>query len=500
MKKGLGILCAITVGLCAGCFQVKRGVRFEIRLDGPAFPSGFQCVGLVVTGEGIPAQDNPNGTANWQAIYDGGVCPYAGVSTSARAISSTDTSVDLELVVPSGRNRTVQVIGLQTSSGSCPTQKISELLVANAKKELSSDVVGMYELGRRYLDTYHTTAVTIKPTYDATSAKNLLTCDSSSGGGGGGEVNELFPYSTVQLNLNDRYFLRPTGGTAPYSFSLRVGGVSILSQSDRALVQAAGVVDTAIIDVEDSTGKKAAITVKSSNPNVVGTLLYHYSADRFYLTPEEGAIWGSNIWVNRGTQSSYFLSPPSVNGVNSPLFHQGGGPRGNPSVSLPVASFFSGIPMPGLLIGSHSLLAVARRNSGGVSVLCMAGGDCGTPTTQSWLTLGMPGTFAAHYVYNGNASTIGPNGNATTGWYLVVSHFQQSPIQTADLSVGGNSQGPLNHGVVTFALASSASLRLGGLGAIGSESEWELAEIMVIEGSVDTAGPEAALRAKYGLP
>ena len=137
------LLAALTflTALVFGCSFRSPDTVVRIRWAGPAYPAGFQCVGVVVTGDGISTQDNQEQNADWQNIYDGGLCPYPGISTVTQPLVS-DLPLSFSLSLPSGQARTIQILAVATT-GSCPTQTISELIVANRRRALPSGVTGI---------------------------------------------------------------------------------------------------------------------------------------------------------------------------------------------------------------------------------------------------------------------------------------------------------------------------------------------------------------------
>lgn len=128
----------------------------------PSSPTGFQCFGVNVTGPGIsPPAGLPKDSCVPGNMPGSGI--YGGLIYSS-------TGGEIEVDVPSGRDRTIQVFGIQTD-GYCPSVS-----------EIASQPLGMhpfqyaYELGRSKVDVADDTSVTVKISSNTSSAPRMF-CD-----------------------------------------------------------------------------------------------------------------------------------------------------------------------------------------------------------------------------------------------------------------------------------------------------------------------------------
>lgn len=128
----------------------------------PSSPTGFQCFGVNVTGSGIsPTAGLPQDSCVPSNMPGSGI--YGGLIYSS-------TGGEIEVDVPSGPGRTIQVFGIQTD-GYCPSVS-----------EITSQPLGMhpfqyaYELGRSKIDVADDTSVTVKMSSNTSSAPRMF-CD-----------------------------------------------------------------------------------------------------------------------------------------------------------------------------------------------------------------------------------------------------------------------------------------------------------------------------------
>lgn len=129
----------------------------------PSTASEFNCFAVNVVGEGIPATDATYLDYSYYPNY----CTYPGASSSI--VKASTGSVTLELDVPSGADRTIQVVGMQTSSGACPSGQLGSHYA-------DSTVTDLYELGRTVTDVFYEGSVSINSGYDPSNPKSPWGC------------------------------------------------------------------------------------------------------------------------------------------------------------------------------------------------------------------------------------------------------------------------------------------------------------------------------------
>ncbi|MGZ3696781.1 MAG: lactonase family protein [Bdellovibrionota bacterium] len=129
----------------------------------PSSIAGFTCFGVNVTAFDIPASNG-----NFEEDPNNPDCTYPGVTSALAKASGNGASI--ELPVPSGPQRTFQVLGLQTTSG-CPSGFLGDHVY-------DSTVVGAYELGRTKSDIYLDSTLSIKSRFTPDNLKKPFTCPS----------------------------------------------------------------------------------------------------------------------------------------------------------------------------------------------------------------------------------------------------------------------------------------------------------------------------------
>jgi hypothetical protein len=346
--------------LSYGCAYTPRSHSLSLRWSRPIFPKEIPCIGVLVTGQGIPSQDADGVAADWERVYKGDSCTYAGISSPFQAVS-TDTSYLFPLQVPSGVNRTVQVLGLATTSGACPSGTISEILISYRKGTLSQDVLGLYEIARANTDTVKATEVFLESKEGVEKTNDILSCSAKNSGDSGGDSGAL-KLSITQLDLfpTDVYAFRPTGGTKPYVFSASGTAGSFTSSAGffRASVTP-GVGSVTISDSGGSTPITIPVTVASLN--TVGTIQYWYSASSFGNNLDLAAIVNPEKWVDRsGSAVDLDVREPTL-GANTFLLT--GGPNGNPAIRIESTGGFFSTNNAGLTPDSAMLMVVRRTNT-----------------------------------------------------------------------------------------------------------------------------------------
>lgn len=124
----------------------------------PANINEFTCIGVNVTGEGIPPLTSA------RTICSG--TSYLGVYAGTVPISGGA----VEVMVPSGKNRKIQVFGLSGTTN-CPT----------SDQILQPAPVGgqtLYEIGQKTIDILADVVVDIQSDYISSSPKTIF-CDGS---------------------------------------------------------------------------------------------------------------------------------------------------------------------------------------------------------------------------------------------------------------------------------------------------------------------------------
>jgi outer membrane protein assembly factor BamB len=131
----------------------------------PTSPTGYQCFGINVTGPGIiPGPGIPKDSCVPSNMPGSGI--YGGLVYTA-------TGGEIDVDVPPGPSRTIQVFGIQTD-GYCPSIP-----------EITSQPLGMhpfqyaYELGRSTVDVVDDTTVKISLSSNSSNAQRMF-CDLSS--------------------------------------------------------------------------------------------------------------------------------------------------------------------------------------------------------------------------------------------------------------------------------------------------------------------------------
>jgi hypothetical protein len=164
----LGLTAALLVaGGCSLKPAQPGSTRVRIPLDAlrrgttrtPSTIGGFTCVGLNITGDQIPT------TTALQGCVSAGM-PAIGIRTGLVPI----TADSIEVSVPSGPKRVIQVFGVVSSIG-CPP--VSDFFSGAADISQAESPV---ELGRTTIDLASDTSVTINLVLDASSAQKKVFC------------------------------------------------------------------------------------------------------------------------------------------------------------------------------------------------------------------------------------------------------------------------------------------------------------------------------------
>ncbi len=144
--------------------------------SGPATITDFNCIAVNVVSEDIPSLKPglfPSGLIG--PLRGGATCTYPGIMSPPLSMPTAGGSVEIQLQVPRGPHRLIQVLGIYRS-GCASTVPFAQLIMQ------SSDPVNdypTYELGRATVDVYGSTYLSIPNTY---STSKLAICNSSGGG------------------------------------------------------------------------------------------------------------------------------------------------------------------------------------------------------------------------------------------------------------------------------------------------------------------------------
>ena len=155
--------------LSSAMFKVNGSSRKNSSFVAPTDISGFQCYGLNVRGPGI--QSDPR---------LGCTDPASGMGLIAGFYPITQGSI--EVVVPAGPDRVVELIGIQSSVG-CPL--LNDLLNSGGKAALDN-FGDPYLLGSTTTNIFDDTAVTIYASFDSNTPKAFQGCGDGGGNGNGG--------------------------------------------------------------------------------------------------------------------------------------------------------------------------------------------------------------------------------------------------------------------------------------------------------------------------
>ncbi len=468
------------LALFHGCIT-SRKARMRLRLDGPTFPTGFKCAGVLVTGEAIPTEDGSETVVDWQAIYEGEVCPYSGLSTATQLVAG-QTELEFSLYLPAGRKTTVQVLGVETS-GECPDETLAELLSAKRAGTLPSEIKGVYELGRQSIEYLKSAVIDIEKSYDPNKSKNLFSCHSGASG------DDLFPYKALTLFPGDRYIIQPTGGTAPYAF-VNTGSGTVDPSGDEAEF-IAGPSGEDIVTISDSAQPPLTQDITFTVAAAI-TPFYWYSARQF-VPLAEGAVISSD-WVNAGSVIENLV--PAGGAIT---IKRNAAPNGMPAVGIQSTGTFAKA-ISNFLVGSHSVLVVAKRLGAlAASLFCMTNVDCTLGNTYSLIqypNASSTGKFAVSLGSVPAEANVTPTA-PSEDWSLFEAHFTEGGASPIELKFQGE-VATQSHNFIVFNL-STGYLRLGGIDSSGAESAFEVAEVIGIPG-LNTTAAAATLRAKYSLP
>jgi len=157
--------------------QFKQNLieSFLLSSTPPTSYSGFNCFGVNIMGPGIKDIDDKEDTASILSnLYSGSsYCSYPGVTSKPLTGTGSNT---IELVVPAGKSRIIQYVGITDSGGTVCSSSQS---IGENKNDTGASY---YEVGRTITDLFTETAVNITNAYDTASnqSNRQLNCNSSS--------------------------------------------------------------------------------------------------------------------------------------------------------------------------------------------------------------------------------------------------------------------------------------------------------------------------------
>jgi hypothetical protein len=129
----------------------------------PDTAAGFHCLGVNVVGSGIPtvklASSCGKSVALDLSLYSA-MIPISGGT--------------IEISVPVGSARTIQVYGITTSGGACPNP---DLFIQNRAGNTATSLP--YEIGQTTIDVSADVTVSIKSSYRATAPKQAFCSDAT---------------------------------------------------------------------------------------------------------------------------------------------------------------------------------------------------------------------------------------------------------------------------------------------------------------------------------
>lgn len=152
--------------------QSKIGQNLNFVFEPPASINAFQCLALNVTGEGVFKSDGSSPTASeMNPLLQGSQCSYRGAVSQFVDISGGGI---LQVKVPSGRQRLIQVQSYLTQNG-CPTDK-SPLDFFAGKKwaiRLSENLSFPFEVGSKVVDLFRDQTVSIDNQYSQANPRGM---------------------------------------------------------------------------------------------------------------------------------------------------------------------------------------------------------------------------------------------------------------------------------------------------------------------------------------
>lgn len=145
----------------------------------PEDVSGFTCYGVNVMGFDIPARGiNMDEVPPFQEILEGSECAYPG-ETSHLISPSSDSAQVIDVNVPAGPDRVVQVVGIQSEIGCPEGQTFTDIIqeIEQNEQQGGGDIDNIFksiiEIGRAVTDLFSDTTVNVYNTYDFSNPKDV---------------------------------------------------------------------------------------------------------------------------------------------------------------------------------------------------------------------------------------------------------------------------------------------------------------------------------------
>ncbi|MCC7442511.1 MAG: LamG domain-containing protein [Bdellovibrionales bacterium] len=147
----------------------------QLSVTTPADLSGFECLSVNVIGEGIATYDH------WARYYNPSKpreCRYHGIKSHAVFTNSGGTPQDqtVELVVPAGPRRLIQVIGFQSNGLTCDYFKNMYEFERHFSDTSSWDAASLHEVGWAVADLFGDTSVNVPNTFNPAQYVNPYQC------------------------------------------------------------------------------------------------------------------------------------------------------------------------------------------------------------------------------------------------------------------------------------------------------------------------------------
>ena len=156
----------------------------------PTSFDGFDCLTMNIAGPGInPSFHDDPLFHQFDSALAGSHCVYAGITAPLVPLGDS-ADVVLELFVPSGSQRIIQVIGAMIDSGTCDQTTPHSLLGPESGLEL-------YEVGRSIRDLFADQDIEITNAFNAASPLAFTDCEGA--GGSGTDIYKFTPFENLGL-------------------------------------------------------------------------------------------------------------------------------------------------------------------------------------------------------------------------------------------------------------------------------------------------------------
>lgn len=437
----------------------------------------YPCFGLLITGEGIPSITGESG----RTVTD--FCSYPGASSRFIAGGSAG---QMEVYVPAGRNRRIQVVGLETgSSATCFDGKVSEFLQgAKTGSSSTSSFGGVYELGVVVRDLLADTSIDLNSAYDPATAKNIVGCQTGVPG------LSLIPRGPTKIDKGGKVIFKAEGGTPPYTYTAVNGAIN----SSTGYFLAAGTAGvTSTITVTDSTGATSVSEITTYSPPI---LPYVWYVGGHYVTLNDGtALTGTDYWNSKvggtiltptGTGTMTFRQN-AINGFSAIQI------QGDSNLHTSSPDFTS------VAMGHAYMVAKVNAASQG-TLFCLQGysGICDTPYNAFRM-------YVTNAVFGGQYADVDVAGAtvATPNQYSINELIGEGTAGTVALTAGANTNtGTTGGNPITFGNSPSGYFFIGPTTA-PTTYDVSVAELLVFTSVLTTAeraNMRAYLMAKYRIP